>query len=229
MTQPEIIDITDLNNPTLTPIQQQALAGAAAVPVQFDRTAILNAARAETGLSDFGAMDFTERLNVWLQAINEDVDASDIMRINLYQMCVRYAATRLRIEDMIRRHLNLEVRNGIAVDAQLATADPHISAVGDCASYPKRLRGRRIRTPRVGAERYGSRAMRGRQDHGSGAAVHRSTVVLERPGTSQAANCRSHDRSRRNRRAGRPGRHLVLGLLLPRRAATGSRDRQPAR
>jgi 3-phenylpropionate/trans-cinnamate dioxygenase ferredoxin reductase component len=31
---------------------------------------------------------------------------------------------------------NLEVRNGIAVDAQLATADPHISAVGDCASYP---------------------------------------------------------------------------------------------
>jgi 3-phenylpropionate/trans-cinnamate dioxygenase ferredoxin reductase component len=31
---------------------------------------------------------------------------------------------------------NLEVRNGIAVDATLATADPHISAVGDCASFP---------------------------------------------------------------------------------------------
>jgi len=31
---------------------------------------------------------------------------------------------------------NLEVRNGIAVDAQLATADPNISALGDCASYP---------------------------------------------------------------------------------------------
>lgn len=31
---------------------------------------------------------------------------------------------------------NLEVRNGIAVDANLSTADPRISAVGDCASYP---------------------------------------------------------------------------------------------
>src|SRR5882757_3231742 len=31
---------------------------------------------------------------------------------------------------------NLEIRNGVAVDAHLATADPHISAVGDCASFP---------------------------------------------------------------------------------------------
>jgi 3-phenylpropionate/trans-cinnamate dioxygenase ferredoxin reductase component len=31
---------------------------------------------------------------------------------------------------------NLEIRNGIAVDANLATIDPNISAVGDCASYP---------------------------------------------------------------------------------------------
>jgi 3-phenylpropionate/trans-cinnamate dioxygenase ferredoxin reductase subunit len=31
---------------------------------------------------------------------------------------------------------NLDIRNGIAVDANLATADPNISAVGDCASYP---------------------------------------------------------------------------------------------
>jgi 3-phenylpropionate/trans-cinnamate dioxygenase ferredoxin reductase component len=31
---------------------------------------------------------------------------------------------------------NLEVRNGIAVDRFLMTADPHISALGDCASYP---------------------------------------------------------------------------------------------
>jgi 3-phenylpropionate/trans-cinnamate dioxygenase ferredoxin reductase subunit len=31
---------------------------------------------------------------------------------------------------------NLEIRNGVAVDAHLATADPNISAVGDCASFP---------------------------------------------------------------------------------------------
>jgi len=129
MTQPEIIDITDLNDPKLTPIQQQALAGAAAVPVQFDQAAILNSARAETGLSDFGAMDFTKRLNVWLQAINEDVDASDIMRINLHQMCVRYAATRLRIEDMIRRHpeiLNIKIDRPIIVAGLPRSGTTHL-------------------------------------------------------------------------------------------------------
>jgi hypothetical protein len=100
----ELIDITDLRRPSLTAIQQQALAGAAAYPLKFSESAILDAARSETGLQDFGAMDFTERLNVWLQAIGEDVDASDIARVNLHQMCVRYAATRLRIEDMIHRY-----------------------------------------------------------------------------------------------------------------------------
>jgi 3-phenylpropionate/trans-cinnamate dioxygenase ferredoxin reductase subunit len=31
---------------------------------------------------------------------------------------------------------NLEIRNGVAVDAHLATEDPNISAIGDCASFP---------------------------------------------------------------------------------------------
>jgi len=31
---------------------------------------------------------------------------------------------------------NLDVRNGIVVDANLSTADPRISAVGDCAAHP---------------------------------------------------------------------------------------------
>jgi hypothetical protein len=129
MTQPEIIDIADLHHPTLTPLQQQALAGAAAYPVQFTRTAILDAARSETGLSDFGAPDFIERLDVWLQAINEDVDASDIARINLQQMCVRYAATRLRIEDMIRRHpeiLDIKIDRPIIVAGLPRSGTTHL-------------------------------------------------------------------------------------------------------
>jgi hypothetical protein len=104
MMQSELIDIADLSEPVLTPLQQKALAGAAAYPVQFSRGAILEAARAETGLSDFGETDFEERLEVWLRAIEDDVDASDVTRLNLQQMCIRYAATRLRVEDMIRRY-----------------------------------------------------------------------------------------------------------------------------
>jgi hypothetical protein len=119
MTQSELIDIADLNRPVLTPVQQQALAGAAAYPRQFSRDAILNAARAETGLSDFGSMDFVERLDVWVRAIEDDVDASDVTRVNLYQMCVRYAATRLRIEDMVRRHPEIE---NIKIDRPIIVA-----------------------------------------------------------------------------------------------------------
>ena len=39
----------------------------------------------------------------------------------------------------------LATENGIVVDAQLATADPRISAIGDCAAFPHPASGTRIR------------------------------------------------------------------------------------
>jgi hypothetical protein len=102
--QARIIDLTDLRDPVLTPVQQAALAAAAAHEVTFSRAAVLEAAMAETGLSDFGPTDFLERLDVWLRAIDEDANASAITRVNMFQMTRRYAATRLRLEDFIRRH-----------------------------------------------------------------------------------------------------------------------------
>jgi hypothetical protein len=114
-----VIDITDLCNPVLTPIQQQALQMAEAHPVALTREAILKAARAETGLSDFGAEDFLERLDVWLQAIDEDLNATALSRASLFQMMVRYAATRLRMEDIIRRHPEIL---DIAIDRPIIVA-----------------------------------------------------------------------------------------------------------
>jgi hypothetical protein len=129
MTRQEIVDIADLHDPILTPIQRQALVGAAASPVQLTQASILDAARTETGMADFGATDFIERLDVWLQAINEDADASDIARLNLHQMCVRYAATRLRIEDKIRRHpeiLDIEIERPIIVAGLPRSGTTHL-------------------------------------------------------------------------------------------------------
>ncbi|GLS98962.1 putative sulfotransferase [Sphingobium jiangsuense] len=101
-----IIDITDLHRPVLTDIQKQVIAGAeaAADQIVFRPEIILAAAQAQTGLTDFGADDFRERLAVWCQAIDEDANASAVTRANLFQMMIRYAATRLRIEDMVKRH-----------------------------------------------------------------------------------------------------------------------------
>jgi len=43
----------------------------------------------------------------------------------------------------------LATENGVAVDAQLATADPRISAIGDCAAFPDPTSGTRIRLESV--------------------------------------------------------------------------------
>ncbi|MEA3178827.1 MAG: hypothetical protein QOI59_2350 [Gammaproteobacteria bacterium] len=98
------IDITDLLNPVLTPEQRAALDATAAHPVTLSSSAILDAARAATGLSDFGPPDFLQRLEVWLKSIDEDTQASSVTRMSLFQMCVRYASTRLRLEDFLKQH-----------------------------------------------------------------------------------------------------------------------------
>ncbi|HEV7442249.1 MAG TPA: hypothetical protein VGO18_06605, partial [Steroidobacteraceae bacterium] len=66
----ETIEITDLLNPVLTPMQRTVLETTAAQPVNFSLGAVLEAARAETGLSDFGPPDFRDRLDIWLKAID---------------------------------------------------------------------------------------------------------------------------------------------------------------
>jgi 3-phenylpropionate/trans-cinnamate dioxygenase ferredoxin reductase subunit len=43
----------------------------------------------------------------------------------------------------------LDCANGIVVDAQMRTADPHILAVGDCTSFPEHGSGRRLRLESV--------------------------------------------------------------------------------
>lgn len=96
------IRIHDLGNPTLTELQRQAIASAPAVTM--DETAVLSAARDATGLSDFGAEDFRERLRIWLQSFDEDRDLGPLGRAGMFGDAVRYASNRLRLEDLLKRH-----------------------------------------------------------------------------------------------------------------------------
>lgn len=72
------IRIDDLAEPRLTDRQRAALA--AAPPVTMTVEAVLDAARAATGLSDFGADDFRERLAIWLASYEEDRDLAALGR-----------------------------------------------------------------------------------------------------------------------------------------------------
>jgi Sulfotransferase family len=98
------IRLSDLANPVRSPEQQAAYDYAQANPVVFSEEVILSAACERTGLSDFGAEDFRPRLRAWVQAVNEDVELSGAGRAGVWSEMVRFASTRLLVEDLLRRH-----------------------------------------------------------------------------------------------------------------------------
>jgi hypothetical protein len=123
------IRIADLAAPVLTADQQAAIARAAAIPIALTEDAVLDAARRQTGLSDFGADDFRVRLRVWLEAVNADDRLGPLGRLGLFAQCVRFLANRLRLEDLVRRHpeiLDVPIRAPIVVAGLPRSGTTHL-------------------------------------------------------------------------------------------------------
>ncbi|MEI4271197.1 FAD-dependent oxidoreductase [Klenkia sp. LSe6-5] len=55
----------------------------------------------------------------------------------------------VRPRDDLARAAGLLVHDGVVVDSRLRTSDPHVYAVGDCASFPGRSPGTRVRLESV--------------------------------------------------------------------------------
>lgn len=104
--KPEPIRIDDLGQPRLTDAQLAVLANTPTVELNVEH--VLGAAQATTGFSDFGAPDFRERLGVWLQSFDEDRDLSVLGRAVVFGDCIRLASNRLRLEDIYKRHPEIE-------------------------------------------------------------------------------------------------------------------------
>ncbi|GAD50344.1 hypothetical protein NT2_08_01310 [Caenibius tardaugens NBRC 16725] len=100
----DTIIIDDLLTPRLNDMQKAALAFGDANPIALTEQAILDAARHQTGLHDFGADDFRERLNILLDEWNGDPAMTQIWRLTLLGYATRYAANRLLIHDTLQRH-----------------------------------------------------------------------------------------------------------------------------
>jgi hypothetical protein len=112
------IRIEDLRAPALTPLQRAALAHGEKNPVRLDPAAVLDVAVRRTGLDDFGPDDFRERLALWLSEVDADPERTGLGRLVLFQDCVRHAANRLRIRDLLLRHPEIrgaEIRRPIIV------------------------------------------------------------------------------------------------------------------
>lgn len=115
---PDEIRISDLREPVLTPVQQGARDALADVQVEISSQSILAEALEQTGLSNFGADDFRERLEVQVASIEEDSNLAPVGRVGVRRDLVRYACNRLRFEDLLARHpeiLEVEIRRPIII------------------------------------------------------------------------------------------------------------------
>ena len=114
----DTIRISDLADPVLTEAQQAALDFGDTLDLDLSVDHVLSTAARQTGLADFGPDDFEERLALWLGEVDDDPEATNLFRYVIFTNCVRYAANRLRIHDLLERHPEIhdqEIREPIIV------------------------------------------------------------------------------------------------------------------
>lgn len=135
------IRIDDLANPRLSPLLRDMIADARP-PERLTVNAVIDAARAATGLDDFGAPDFAIRLGIWCESVNADTGLNPWGRASLFNDFVRLAINRLKIEDTIRRHpeiLDIQIerpiiiaglpRSGTTHLVNILSADPRLNSM----------------------------------------------------------------------------------------------------
>lgn len=136
----QVFEIDDMAAPVLNEAQKAALAAASQASFAFSSSAVMTAAKTQTGLDDFGSMDFVERLDLWCECVEEDKFLSSVGRAALWAMFVRYAADRLRVEDICKRHpeiLEIEIDRPIIVAGPPRSGTTHLLGL---LSADRRLR-----------------------------------------------------------------------------------------
>lgn len=101
---PEDIRITDLLAPELDAFQKGALAYGETVELDFTVDGILSQAREATGLDDFGADDFLERLGLLVDEWSADEGLTGIGRLALWNKLTLFARSRLILRDYLKDH-----------------------------------------------------------------------------------------------------------------------------
>lgn len=101
---PEEIRIEDLREPHLSEAQRAAIAACEGIAVDLSVDAVLAAATARTGLSDFGPEDFLERLALLSAEWRADPDMNTAMRLSLFGYLLRYASNRLLLQSHWKKH-----------------------------------------------------------------------------------------------------------------------------
>ena len=104
------IRLEDLAKPRFGPGAQQMLDMMAAMAPQcpLDADALHARASADTGLHDFGAGDYRERLDVYLAALREIDGLHAAGVVNFYGQLLQLLKNRLLFTDLLRRHPEID-------------------------------------------------------------------------------------------------------------------------
>jgi hypothetical protein len=102
--QSKVYRVDGFQNPVLPDDRRLALEAAEAEPLDMSVDAILQAAKARTGLQDFGAPGFQDRLGRLLAEVSADANVWKTAKKQFVEQCVNAAANRLRNQDFIQRN-----------------------------------------------------------------------------------------------------------------------------
>src|SRR6185437_15133772 len=104
--RPGPVRLDDLAHPEFSDEARAILAfmDEAGAQLTLDPAALMEAARSETGLDDFGPDDFVERLSVLCRAMREEGGFNRAGVMQQHTLIVGLLKNRLLIEDLISRH-----------------------------------------------------------------------------------------------------------------------------
>ena len=100
----DTIRITDLAEPQLSDLQQSIRSFGESLQVDLDADKILEEAKAEVSLEDFGPTDFLERLELLCDEWDNDPGLNNLGKTNLRAKLLLFARSRLLIHDLLKRH-----------------------------------------------------------------------------------------------------------------------------
>lgn len=98
------IRIDDLADPVLSEEQQSILEFGKTLNIELVAQEILQEAKAELSLEDFGDMGFLTRLELLCDEWGSDSDLNNLGRLNLRGKLLQFVKNRLLIQDLLNRH-----------------------------------------------------------------------------------------------------------------------------
>jgi hypothetical protein len=102
--QSKVFRVEAFRNPTLADDRRSELEAAEPEPLDLSAENVLRDARAQTGLDDFGPMDFVERLDLLLGEVAGNDNLWRFAKANFRAACVKAAANRLKNLDFLKRN-----------------------------------------------------------------------------------------------------------------------------